>query len=276
MFTYISNIITTNTKDTLDDLSICFQCVKRKFSYDWLSYIFILTTTLWYSLYLRIFAYWLTLGIISSIGFGTGVHTGILYLFPHVINNREYGWNNIFIGIIWGSGSSLGEIPPFLVAREYRKLAQHTPTSTEVNIQHSPHGTTAVTLPIELSKPTGISEKYVRYVVDFVRKYGFWTILISASYPNMFFDVLGLICGYYGFSLWEFFFPTFIGKALIKAPLQVIVVNHMAYYYEDYLDQLPISENSRLFAFANMFIGFYMLKQLITGFANKERSTRTA
>ena len=271
IFTHVSNIITINTKDTLDDLSICFQCVKRKFSYDWLSYIFILTTALWYSLYLRIFTYWLTLGIISSIGFGTGVHTGILYLFPHVINNREYGWNNIFIGMIWGCGSSLGEIPPFLVAKEYRKIAWHQPVPTEID---GIRGTAA--LPIELSKPTGISEKYTQYVVNFVQKYGFWTILISASYPNMFFDVLGLICGYYGFSLWEFFFPTFIGKALIKAPLQVIVVNHMAYYYEDYLDQLPMSENSRLFAFANMFIGCYMLKQLITGFANKERSTRAA
>lgn len=269
IFTYVSNIITTNTKDTLDDLSICFQCVKRKFNHDWLSYIFILTTALWYSLYLRIFTYWLTLGIISSIGFGTGIHTGILYLFPYVINNRDYGWNNILIGIIWGSGSSLGEIPPFLVAKEYRKISQHKLTPPP-NIHQS------MALPIELSNPTGIGEKYTQYVVNFIQKYGFWTILISASYPNMFFDVLGLICGYYGFSLWEFFFPTFIGKALIKAPLQVIVVNHMAYYYEDYLEQLPISENSRLFAFANMFIGFYMLKQLITGFANKERSMSAA
>ena len=32
--------------------------------------------------------YWLLLGILSSIGFGTGLHTGILYLFPWVINIR--------------------------------------------------------------------------------------------------------------------------------------------------------------------------------------------
>ncbi|ETO33096.1 hypothetical protein RFI_04011, partial [Reticulomyxa filosa] len=28
--------------------------------------------------------YWMILGILSSIGFGTGMHSGLLFLFPHI------------------------------------------------------------------------------------------------------------------------------------------------------------------------------------------------
>lgn len=31
-------------------------------------------------------AWWITLGILSSVGFGTGLHSGLMFLFPHVMN----------------------------------------------------------------------------------------------------------------------------------------------------------------------------------------------
>ncbi|KAJ1638202.1 hypothetical protein T492DRAFT_900323 [Pavlovales sp. CCMP2436] len=30
--------------------------------------------------------WWITLGILSSVGFGTGLHSGLMFLFPHVMN----------------------------------------------------------------------------------------------------------------------------------------------------------------------------------------------
>lgn len=31
-------------------------------------------------------AWWVTLGVLSSVGFGTGLHSGLMFLFPHVMN----------------------------------------------------------------------------------------------------------------------------------------------------------------------------------------------
>jgi hypothetical protein len=31
-------------------------------------------------------SWWITLGVLSSVGFGTGLHSGLMFLFPHVMN----------------------------------------------------------------------------------------------------------------------------------------------------------------------------------------------
>ena len=52
-----------------------------------------------------------------------------------------------------------------------------------------------------------------------------------ASWTNITFDMCGLVCGYYDLSIYEFLMPTIIiGKGLIKAPLQSLV---MLYLYEN-------------------------------------------
>ena len=99
--------------------------------------------------------YWVGLGILSSIGLGTGLHTFILYLGPHiaqvVIASNECNvvpqmlpsrWNfdhfakcqvvsndQVTIGFftiywavfmeafLWGAGTAIGELPPYFVAR---------------------------------------------------------------------------------------------------------------------------------------------------------------
>ena len=48
-----------------------------------------------------------------------------------------------------------------------------------------------------------------------------------ASWPNITFDMCGLVCGYYDLSIYEFLTPTIIGKGLIKAPLQSLVMLHL-------------------------------------------------
>jgi uncharacterized membrane protein YdjX (TVP38/TMEM64 family) len=50
---------------------------------------------------------------------------------------------------------------------------------------------------------------------------GFIGILLFASIPNPLFDLAGMICGHSLVSFWTFFGATLIGKALIKAHVQV-------------------------------------------------------
>ena len=98
--------------------------------------------------------WWIGLGIASSVGFGTGLHTFVLYLGPHIAkvtmaaNSCNYvpqslpsRWNfhhfkkcpefsgtptvavfNIYQAVIieaflWGLGTAIGELPPYYVAR---------------------------------------------------------------------------------------------------------------------------------------------------------------
>lgn len=99
-------------------------------------------------------AWWIGLGILSSVGFGTGLHTFVLYLGPHIAkvtmasNSCNYvpdslpnRWNfhhfkacpefegvpsisvfSIYQAVIieaflWGLGTAIGELPPYYVAR---------------------------------------------------------------------------------------------------------------------------------------------------------------
>ena len=36
-------------------------------------------------IYLMEAAWWILLGVLSSVGFGTGLHSGIMFLFPHLM-----------------------------------------------------------------------------------------------------------------------------------------------------------------------------------------------
>lgn len=98
--------------------------------------------------------WWIALGIASSIGFGAGLHTFVLYLGPHIAkvtmatNECNYvseflpnRWSfhhfkecppfegepsvsvmSIYYAVIieaflWGLGTAIGELPPYYVAR---------------------------------------------------------------------------------------------------------------------------------------------------------------
>ncbi|XP_015786529.1 vacuole membrane protein 1 [Tetranychus urticae] len=99
-------------------------------------------------------AYWIGLGILSSVGFGTGLHTFILYLGPHIakvtLAAYECGslsfpeppypdeivcpdlpdsrpvsvWDIIskvrLEAFMWGAGTALGELPPYFMAKVKR------------------------------------------------------------------------------------------------------------------------------------------------------------
>ncbi|XP_077295623.1 transport and Golgi organization 5 isoform X2 [Arctopsyche grandis] len=194
-----------------------------------------LTTSLWWG-------WWIMLGILSSVGFGSGLHTFILYLGPHIaqvtlaayecggLNFPSPPYPNEIIcpseldpkwqtsiwnimskvrveAMLWGLGTALGELPPYFMARAAR-LAHKPPPASVV---HS-------------KTPANILEKSKIFVQRLVEKVGFLGILACASIPNPLFDLAGLTCGHFLVPFWTFFGATLIGKAVIKMHLQKMFV----------------------------------------------------
>jgi len=203
--------------------------------------------------------YWLSLGILSTIGLGFGFHTGIFFLFPYIINTYDLAeQSTIFstilsclpIIIIWGIGSALGELPPYLLAKKYDK--------SEISLDFISN---KKLLSLYNNIKSKITEK-----VDFTnKKIIFSSILLMSSWPNLTFDMCGLICGYYDLELKEFLIPTVIGKGLIKAPLQSVVVlyfysNDSEYNISNYS---PVSFNILFNCFFITMIGVCINKTII-------------
>ena len=185
--------------------------------------------------------YWLFLGILSSIGLGSGINTGLLVLFPFVTKicitsiscgNTDfdiYGDNafncynknlettphillilikSLYASICWGIGTALGEVPPYYIA--YRHAISKKKTDINEYIDN-----------LQLNN-------FMKYstlkIIDFLKKYSFRTILICASYPNLTFDACGIAAGLSLLPLKDFIIPTIIGKGFIKAPIQIFLI----------------------------------------------------
>ncbi len=183
-------------------------------------------------LFLYTSIYWLILGVASSIGLGTGLHTGLLFLFPHIIQTSlKNGPDHVMLTIgqlylptiLWGIGTALGEIPPYYMARVNRLNKTSEPN---LNIP----GT----------------QTFMYYI----QKYNFWAILFFASYPNALFDMCGIASGYYLISFSTFISATIIGKAFIKAHYQMILMV-FAVFPDKYLTFLPQSIYEKILGFVS-------------------------
>jgi len=202
-----------------------------------------------YSDFLSICIWWVGLGVLSSVGLGTGLHTFVLYLGPFIAKTTLAAteWNsldfelygpNSFIAplsgsgneavsflailqkvqlaaLLWGAGTAIGELPPYFVARTARlkglKLGQ------EKKDQQSSQAA-------EDTVKKGFLERLSSKVPDLIGHLGFFGILAFASIPNPLFDLAGITCGHFLVPFWKFFGATFIGKAVIKAHIQACFV----------------------------------------------------
>jgi len=202
----------------------------------WREFEYILADVLW----------WFGLGVLSSVGLGTGMHSGLLFLFPHIFlscraadacGNSNF-WTyptNIFYGprdrvftcigdaepepvslwirflkimpwcIIWGGGTALGEVPPYLLAYAAAKEGKKTDE-------------------LEATSSWDVLNRMMQWMLEKIQRYGFWAILLLSAWPNAAFDLCGMACGQFMMPFWTFFGATFIGKALIK-------VNGQAYFF---------------------------------------------
>jgi len=201
-------------------------------------------------------AWWVGLGILSSVGLGTGLHTFLLYLGPHIAavtmaayecgttdfpsppypsqiicppsSDEERAANAIKMTVwailskvrveafCWGAGTAIGELPPYFMARAARLSGSEPGEETEEFLE----------LQEKLKNPEKMTkfEKAKYSVQQLVEKVGFFGILACASIPNPLFDLAGITCGHFLIPFWTFFGATLIGKAIIKMHIQKIFV----------------------------------------------------
>ena len=204
--------------------------------------------------------YWIGLGVLSSIGLGSGLHTFLLYLGPHIASvtlaanlcksldfpsppypdeivcppetsdsPESISILNIMSKVrveafMWGAGTALGELPPYFVARASRLSGQWR--ESEAQEESS-------------------ANRFARIIQSVVEKAGFFGILACASIPNPLFDLAGITCGHFLVPFWTFFGATLIGKAIIKMMIQklfVIVAFHETHFetFVSSIGSLPV------------------------------------
>ncbi|GLI70272.1 hypothetical protein VaNZ11_015204 [Volvox africanus] len=195
--------------------------------------------------------WWVGLGVLSSIGLGTGMHTGLLFLFPHILkvclaaetcghfrfDTRYDMWYSsesfkcgegpgevvsfadlfkkvILTAVLWGIGTAIGEIPPYWLSYSAAVAGQKNVALVELEEALRPSH--------QRNLFQCMVARMEQWMVSFIRSHGFFGILLLASWPNAAFDLCGLVCGNFRFPFWKFFGATLIGKGFIKVTGQVV------------------------------------------------------
>ena len=229
--------------------------------------------------YFNYTVYWMFLGILSSVGLGSGIHTGLLFLFPHIINTcfstlrcgntnfDLYGDKaffcksktptnfmilSIFLKVLhpvisWGIGTAIGEVPPYFLSKysniDINLFKSSGQSENKVEIMNND---TNILIRFYKSVSACFKNVIVRVLmvlnditIKYLVKYRFWAILALASWPNATFDLCGIAAGHYGIPFWEFFGATLIGKGFIKAPLQSLFI--ILLFTTDWIDRFILS-----------------------------------
>eukprot|EP01123_Difflugia_compressa_P013663 TRINITY_DN6467_c0_g1_i1.p1 TRINITY_DN6467_c0_g1~~TRINITY_DN6467_c0_g1_i1.p1 ORF type:complete len:463 (-),score=50.02 TRINITY_DN6467_c0_g1_i1:107-1495(-) len=195
--------------------------------------------------------WWISLGVLSSIGLGTGMHTGLLFLFPHVMkvclaatecqstnfDSRSDMWLRndpntfvcydreitttletttevaffevfkkvFFACFLWGTGTAIGEIPPYAISRAAALAGIANKEFEDIK---------------EAKSKLPFLDAMKLWMIDFLQRHGFIGVIMMSAWPNAAFDLCGICCGHFLMPFWSFFLATFIGKALMKINLQ--------------------------------------------------------
>jgi len=195
---------------------------------------------------------WVVLGIASSFGIGSGLHTFILYLGPFIaqatVKAYACGSNDISVA----EDSNIFSIdlacnhPPPAQPILYLEILQL------INIVKWESfcwgaGTAIGELPpyflakaaalagekvegsevfaeIKHEKDKSLTARVQAFCVSIMKSTGFFGILLLASVPNPLFDLAGIFSGYLKYPFWKFFGATLIGKAVIKVSLQTLFI----------------------------------------------------
>lgn len=238
--------------------------------------------------------WWIGLGFLSSVGLGCGIHTGLLFLFPHIysiittaetyntlnFDPRKNMWNNmlnpgdLFIvtnlntgressvnlfnillkvlpySFLWGFGTALGELPPYAAAyaasksrknnrlRELKRKKENDEfgrqnSSFIENIEDNAFEISKELLPDDENtqddnKDSGIKHYLMslikKSIVTLINKFGGYGVFILSCWPNLMFDLCGIICGHYLMNFWTFFIPLVLGKGVIKVLFQTLLL----------------------------------------------------
>lgn len=200
---------------------------------------------------------WFFAGILSSIGLGTGIHTGILFLTPWVINVAStsdgimVAWIKVLPAVIsHGIGGAFGELPPYYLANQIISRTENT----YIKRSHT-------------------------FMVKTLKKYGSIIIFLFAIWPNAFFDMCGLAAGVSEIPVATFLCATIAGKALIKSPLIALTVISatkgaiLPEFLQDYVDA-TLSSNTGIGTYWTCLVGcitLWMIWEIMKDIAEKEK-----
>ncbi|KAL3641997.1 meiotic spindle pole body protein Kms1 [Castilleja foliolosa] len=211
--------------------------------------------------YMRFAIWWVALGVASSIGLGSGLHTFVLYLGPHIafftikatqcgrvdIKSALYDTIQFKRGPSW-LGKDCDEFGPPLFPSTNCVRVPLSSILPQIQLEAilwglgtalgelPPYfisraaslsgGKLNATEELEvLSKGNnGFLSSIKRWFLSHAQYLNFFTILILASVPNPLFDLAGIMCGQFGIPFWEFFLATMIGKAIIKTHIQTVFI----------------------------------------------------
>ncbi|GJP50657.1 hypothetical protein CLOM_g9796 [Closterium sp. NIES-68] len=223
--------------------------------------------------YLRFGVWWVCLGIASSIGFGSGLHTFVLYLSPHLarftlkatacgrpdiklaphdtaqwasaaswaarhcsalgpplfphVPSAHGGFHAVPLALLlravlpevllWGAGTAVGELPPFLVARAARLSGE------SIRSLEGQAGDEQGEEDEGEQHDSWLHRLFLRFLPP-GHRFGFGTIFLLAAVPNPIFDLAGITCGHLLIPCWKFLLATLLGKGIVKTTLQAAAV----------------------------------------------------
>lgn len=230
---------------------------------------------------LFIWTYWIFLGFLSSCGFGSGLHTFTLYLSPLIaktyMKSQECGstqfksppypwefhcskqfesnsnpniwevfWKLFKYSFLWGFGTALGELPPYLFSRSLNAIIDRPIRKLSLSRNSVNFAKKFSDEDIDNSQLNRAKHYVNSQVAAAIKNWGFWGIFLMASVPNPLFDLAGVASGHFGVPLSTFLVATIAGKSLIKSSLQTLVLlfsleqfSAKSQYHERFFDGNP-------------------------------------
>ncbi|KAF3457159.1 hypothetical protein FNV43_RR01816 [Rhamnella rubrinervis] len=214
--------------------------------------------------YVNFGLWWMALGVASSIGLGSGLHTFVLYLGPHIalftlkamqcgrvdLKSAPYDTIQLKRGPSWLDKDCSEFGPPlFPLLHGLRVPLSSILPQVQIEAVLWGVGTAIGELPPyfisraaslsgdkldamgeldDSSKESGVIATHLnqmkRWLLSHAQHLNFFTILVLASVPNPLFDLAGIMCGQFGIPFWKFFLATLFGKAIIKTHIQTVFI----------------------------------------------------
>ena len=197
---------------------------------------------------LKFVIWWVGLGVLSSIGLGSGMHSGLLYTFPHAywvcatakkcgnlnFNNYNDMWFNTDYNAqtfecLGDDGSEatylnvvLKIMPIFILWGSGTAFGEIPPYALSYSAKASGIKNADMDEIEDIRNKNDLVSILQVQMLDFMEYYDFWGIVVMAAWPNAAFDLCGIVCGMLQFPFWKFFGATLIGKGFMKAPMQCL------------------------------------------------------
>lgn len=212
--------------------------------------------------------WWVGLGVLSSIGLGSGLQSGVLFLFPHIFKVclaartcQTLDFESV-TDIWFRKPDNLFQCPEltetsrpatFLGLWQKIVLACFLQSAGTALGEIPPYwmarsarlaAIEAEGIAASLDMPEELEAKSEYFIInymkekmiDILQKHGFLGVLFLASYPNVAFDLCGMCCGHFLMPFTTFFLATFLGKAVVRNAYQSFLYVLMC--HEHYLSRI--------------------------------------